>query len=366
MPPRLKGLFLAVVHAGHGAAADNTAKRKLLMSNVGALIGLVSLLGYDIVYFLSGSPAALLAVYTHAPCYLGFLLVPVINRQGHFFLASWLLSASAMLSCLLPMLVAFGTLFDHHYYFILFAITPIAVFQRGHEASVIALALFNALLFLWFKTHGWAPAPEILDLVSPETQARLNTMLAGMVLLTLAGFFWSFDYFTRLSEATLAALSMTDSLTQSANRRGLAQSFDIERRRATRTQSPCVLALMDIDLFKQINDRHGHDVGDRVIIHVAEQCRQHLRAGSLVARIGGDEFALLLPETSRTEALDVLARIRHGLETTPLMLHGSAIMPTVSIGLTQVQPDMSLDAALKAADGYMYAAKAAGRNRVAG
>jgi diguanylate cyclase (GGDEF)-like protein len=127
----------------------------------------------------------------------------------------------------------------------------------------------------------------------------------------------------------------------------------------------CVL-MLDVDHFKQVNDQHGHAGGDDVLRRLARMLVAQLRAVDLPARLGGEEFAVLMPSTPLPEAAHAAERLRSALQSTPVALRdGQQIHITVSIGLTQWSPDDSdIDATLKRADAALYRAKATGRNRV--
>lgn len=158
-------------------------------------------------------------------------------------------------------------------------------------------------------------------------------------------------------------LAMTDALTQLYNRR--AFEFDLRREisLAERFGAPLSLIAMDIDHFKLVNDRYGHPSGDRVLAMLASALRHTSRAGDLPARIGGDEFMLLLPRTSRPNAIRVAEKLRHRIEQSPLV---EDIEVRVSIGVATVPDDGTTGEALLAAvDQAMYRAKQAGGGRVA-
>lgn len=128
------------------------------------------------------------------------------------------------------------------------------------------------------------------------------------------------------------------------------------------------LLAIDLDHFKGINDRHGHDVGDLVLQAFADLARRMLRDGDVLCRMGGEEFAVLLPDTTREQALQVAERLRQAIETTPVYLDAAAddaLAYTASLGVTLVGGgEATLKPAIKRADQGLYAAKEAGRNRV--
>jgi diguanylate cyclase (GGDEF)-like protein len=160
-------------------------------------------------------------------------------------------------------------------------------------------------------------------------------------------------------------LATTDDLTGLTNRRRFLQLAEDEQRRHARDRIPLALLMLDIDLFKSINDRYGHDVGDAVLRHIAQVCRRDTREGTIVARIGGEEFVLLLPETSREKAMNAAERLRLRIETTPLTIGGTEITVTASIGVAVADAGAdSVSELMKRADLALYRAKRDGRNRV--
>ncbi|MCB1500731.1 MAG: GGDEF domain-containing protein [Bauldia sp.] len=127
---------------------------------------------------------------------------------------------------------------------------------------------------------------------------------------------------------------------------------------------PVAVAVVDLDHFKSINDRFGHAMGDAVLKRFGELARSMLRDGDLVGRLGGEEFALLLPETGLPQALEIVERLRAAFEAEGAVIDGVAVGATLSAGVATGSPDSTLDAMLGNADEALYAAKARGRNQV--
>ncbi len=163
----------------------------------------------------------------------------------------------------------------------------------------------------------------------------------------------------------LEELAHTDSLTGLANRREFLSAAEQAIGRARRGDRPLALIVCDIDKFKQVNDVHGHMVGDRVIRHVAEHLFNAVRHIDLVARLGGDEFVVLLPDIGLDEARVVAERIRDVLAASPLEIAaGVTVRASVSLGIAALEPeDERLEELFLRADRALYAAKAGGRNR---
>ncbi|HKA44261.1 MAG TPA: diguanylate cyclase [Burkholderiales bacterium] len=161
-------------------------------------------------------------------------------------------------------------------------------------------------------------------------------------------------------------LARMDPLTDCSNRRHFQACLEAEIARGIRYGREFSLLIGDIDHFKEINDRHGHAAGDEALRHLVRIIRQQLRNQDELGRMGGEEFAVLLPETGQASAAAAAERIRRAVETTPAQYENAQIPMTVSFGVACWKSSAeSADALLRRADTALYAAKSAGRNRVA-
>jgi diguanylate cyclase (GGDEF)-like protein len=166
---------------------------------------------------------------------------------------------------------------------------------------------------------------------------------------------------TRRLQCLLEARSNSDPLTGLLNRRGLAERYASAVQRMKRDGQPLALASIDLDFFKTINDSHGHAMGDRVLVDFAHRLSLALRETDAVARFGGEEFIVLLPQAGLDKALSVLTRIQEALASPA---HGLPLY-TVSAGIAcQRQALEGFEQLLERADAALYRAKAAGRNRI--
>ena len=204
---------------------------------------------------------------------------------------------------------------------------------------------------------------------------RLPVAIQATAQVTEDGFQYSratvFDLSERKAlEARLEKQALTDPLTGLGNRRYLEGQAAMEIARAERSGTPLSLIAVDLDHFKRINDTYGHDVGDVVLQAFATLARQVLRDGDVLCRMGGEEFAVLLPDTTREQALRIAERLRVAVATTPARVGRDAtedgtLAYTASLGVTLVSAgETTLKPAIKRADQGLYAAKETGRNRV--
>jgi diguanylate cyclase (GGDEF)-like protein len=173
-------------------------------------------------------------------------------------------------------------------------------------------------------------------------------------------------YQLEVSQEALAELATTDSLTKLKNRRLLYTQAEQNLNACRRYGKDMSLLLLDIDHFKKVNDTFGHHAGDEVLIRVASLLAQMVREVDTVARFGGEEFAVLLPETNRLGAAVLGERIRAAVEREMIVVAGQNIPVTVSIGITTLAAEdvESIDQLLGIADRRLYLAKSGGRNRI--
>ena len=221
--------------------------------------------------------------------------------------------------------------------------------------------------------------PEFTDKVLGDCQAGVDVSLylkSGVILEQTArpllendrviGCLWSFKDVTSklLAEERLRHLATTDDLTGLWNRRCFMSRAEAEIAQAVLFRRPLCLALMDVDHFKHINDTYGHAAGDAALKYLADELRSRLRASDTIGRIGGEEFAIILPGISLEAAHTLLEQIRVALGNGRIVHAGKDISLTVSIGVAAMPDSIdSVDELLSVADAACYKAKASGRNR---
>jgi two-component system, cell cycle response regulator len=163
-----------------------------------------------------------------------------------------------------------------------------------------------------------------------------------------------------LANQKLECLAAQDPLTDLLNRRALAIAFQRERVRARRKQSPITLVMCDIDHFKQVNDEHGHAIGDEVIKLVARALKDSSRGSDLVARMGGDEFLLVLSGSDVSGGVALVERVQQNLQGRKEL---GQVSISISFGIAGMDVEQSEQVAIEIADAALYGAKVEGRNR---
>jgi diguanylate cyclase (GGDEF)-like protein len=170
----------------------------------------------------------------------------------------------------------------------------------------------------------------------------------------------------RKKNAQLERLTQTDPLTNVANRRHFMHCIEVEFARLERYKRPMSFFMLDADHFKKINDEHGHQVGDQVLVNVASILTASVRITDVVSRYGGEEFAILLPETNRSRAFVVAERCRKQIEEMETVFGDKTVRVTASFGLVSL-PDKRISGVrdiISIADKNLYTSKREGRNRI--
>jgi len=257
----------------------------------------------------------------------------------------------------------------------------LAIIFLGLKIGIITAlsALGVQLVFgLVLSSDTWFKVDFNAYVASPITWIAHTTGFIAVVMVSILGVGWLYkthemaletlkqrESELKQSKKELEILASTDPLTQLPNRRHLLERAHNEMARYKRKQLAFSLMMIDLDFFKQVNDNFGHDAGDSVLVAFASISKTLVRDYELVARFGGEEFVVLLPETELEAAKFVAERIRQALENLEITHAEHRLKVTASIGLTTViNKDLSIEDTLKRADEAVYLAKENGRNRV--
>jgi len=250
----------------------------------------------------------------------------------------------------------------------------VSFFLFGRRLTLLGIVTFVAIFAVLIVSAHNGRAGNILDATRAPpvgdpawsgwfTRMAITTAVFATLMLALMAYIISL---LRDREERLDILAKTDGLTKVTNRREFMNVVGAEFARADRYDTPLSLVMVDLDHFKQVNDRFGHLAGDTVLAGVAGVMQDSVRDSDLVARYGGEEFVLLLPNTDAPGAALLAERCRELIATSKFDYPGGKLSVTASMGIASYPSDdmSSLDDLLNAADAAMYAAKRSGRDRV--
>ncbi|MRW85482.1 diguanylate cyclase [Pseudoduganella sp. FT26W] len=283
-------------------------------------------------------------------------LVPALGAAIGVYVAAWLLQLPA------GGRIAIGAAASAFFF-----LAGAAALGRGWRSG----SLLHRSLVLWMLVLTAAVlARGVLSLL-PDGGRWLNPVAVqavGVIALYLMMLGNAFGYLLLAREqerGELARLEVVDPLTDVPNRRGFYTALTPWIALARRPGMPTALIILNLDQFKRVNDSYGHTAGDVVLKAMVDVCKKQLRDSDQMGRLGGAEFAILLPRTSLEDASMVAERIRHAVAALPVKAEKAIINMTASLGVTTIRAEDSTVSLFKRADEALQAAKQAGRNRVA-
>ncbi|XZG69180.1 GGDEF domain-containing protein [Chitinibacteraceae bacterium HSL-7] len=281
-----------------------------------------------------------------------------LNRAGDHASASILLMSEVPVHTVLCVLLL-GWHAGFQYY--LLAAIPVILFN--HQLKTLPLVMISLLfggLYVvldLFYGHSGHPTPAVtVDML------YYGNLAVAVVALVVNSFYTRQASY--LNEKLLQKLAETDQLTGLTNRRGILPQIEALRELHLRRQTPFSLILCDIDHFKRVNDRYGHACGDQVLQEVAALLTEQSRPYDAICRWGGEEFLLVLPDTSADGARAAAEHLRAAMTGTVIAHDGEPLTITMTFGVAEHQSAHSTDQTVGRADDALYAGKTAGRNRV--
>lgn len=247
------------------------------------------------------------------------------------------------------------------YYYLLMFIPALYAGSRSFRTATFAA------LCLWLYYVGLNIATHLIEPLQPIGDGAL----LGVYLFNLSVVFSMFAYLSmyymltvKRAYRSLRKMATTDSLTQLYNRRHMVELVNRDIPGNGTDNATLAFLLMDVDHFKQINDRHGHDCGDQVLSEISQLLKATLRDQDYVGRWGGEEFLAVLPNADSRQALQIAERVRQAVAEHDWNRQGLDTPVTLSIGVSQHQPGEMLGDCVARADAALYASKHGGRNRV--
>jgi diguanylate cyclase (GGDEF)-like protein len=350
--------YVAIPTIETGRVRDDPSARTTfrLISRLASLLVAEVALAHAVLLYLVDEPAWIVSAFSTAICVAVYPLLSPTRRFATFLVGIVLLAA-------VPMIVGaylalqFGR--EAGFHLLLVAVVPlIAVAGRIGPAAKWVLIAVTCVLVVVLDVQGTpvAPGRDWLD--------GMRVFNLGVVVFALGWLALHYFHIAAGQQLALEQLASTDALTGLVNRRRFeevaAQAIDDGRRHGY----PVAFVLCDLDRFKQVNDRYGHDAGDAVLRHVARLLRVDLRGADGVGRWGGEEFALVLPHTDLDGAAALAERIRRRVAVTPAAIDGGPLACSVTLGVALVEPPESLAQVFLRADAALYRGKAEGRDRV--
>jgi diguanylate cyclase (GGDEF)-like protein len=236
--------------------------------------------------------------------------------------------------------------------------------QLPSRWSAVGLLILTGVSFLsWLPLIATEPIPEIGTVFF---SSWFPVVILATVLLRVALAFVVLSMAKERQEQEQRIDALTDSLTGLPNRRALFEAADAVGQRRILGGTPVSVLIFDLDHFKDTNDSYGHDLGDNVLKVFAKTVDMHLNVTSIVGRLGGEEFAAILPGANAATAVEAAETVRRAFARSAAFVNGLAVGATVSVGVaSEIDVDTELSSLFRRADAALYVAKRAGRNQVA-
>jgi diguanylate cyclase (GGDEF)-like protein len=315
---------------------------------------------------ISGNPTLVAASLALIPFGFAMLVTLRFNQLGRRLVARWLLLVTISLAVVTEVFIFHGTDVKTYYYFGCVAAAAPLILPWRHRIVTLLFCAANLVLYVWLDSVELHVSSELIALHDSWVIRALNAWARLGLIGSIVTLILYMEYLANRTERELDTLAVTDSLTGLHNRRGAEWLMKRELAAASRRGKTLWLALVDIDHFKQINDRFGHENGDCALRQVAQELRTQAREEDIVARWGGEEFLVVILSCCDAKGAGMAAeRLRGAIADREIDLEDApALAVTISIGVAGVPPGGDLASAIARADQAMYRAKSAGRNRV--
>lgn len=323
-------------------------------------IGYVGIIAHalfiPLFYLVHVYPLAILNIFSTLAWVTGF----IYNRTGKILFAFSLIAAEVVIHAFTAVFYL-GWESGFHYYLI-----PLVSFIFFNHLQKVQHIIIEAILLLigYLLIYNYTHQPDYHALISPGTAKLffyLNTTV-NFAAICIIGYY--FRLASVLSEKQMERLATTDVLTHLYNRRKMNELLEMEKTRFIREPKKFVIALADIDNFKIFNDQMGHDCGDYVLKQVSGLMKQSLRDQDMIARWGGEEFLVLLPDTDIDGGNLAIEKLRQHIAQHELTFNDTSFNVTLSFGLAVFDGTATIENCIKHADQALYTAKREGRNRV--
>lgn len=358
MTNAMKQAMHSILNNGIQDKMDMELSRKIRLLNVFCFIGIVFIIPISIQTFFLGH-YFILSMDLLA---LSFFITSFIylRRTSTFSFASHVL-VHALFFLLLYFVYSGGVEGTGPVWIFIFPIVALSLYElkRGITYTALFTLILLVCLFLPTRLLGAFEYPI-------EFKFRIFCSYSIVTILAMVYEYFRRETFLRMQELStqLDVISKHDSLTGLMNRRGIYDRLEHEQARISRKNDIFSIIIGDIDKFKTINDKYGHDVGDHVLKMIPRIFSAHIRAQDTVARWGGEEFLFLLPETDLKGAYILGEKIRKAVQERTIDYSGQQVGVTMSFGIVEISPGCSHEDGIIMADRYLFEAKNKGRNQI--
>ncbi len=356
--------FRNIIHSGLDKVQNPYERRLLLNVNIANLLIFTGYAYFGSLYALAGSEIMLNAIVVNLIALIGFMTIPILNQKGYFHLSPIVLMMTTLITMFVNIAIYVGTSFYLHYHLLMFAYLPIVLFGYKRFGWVIFFTLSHLAVFILVEQQLISPSLPVETIDQSIKRLFGITTIFTMFSGTLACLLIT-EWNSLRSEQNLETIATTDPLTQLLNRRGFINEAEQELARSQRHDNPVTLFLLDLDHFKNINDTYGHPFGDKVLFKIAKFLEDQLRINDICARIGGEEFVVLLPDTDTIQAKQLAQRINTKIRDLSFSEYGNSVVRvTISIGMASFVNNETFYELYHRADEALYIAKKKGRDRV--
>jgi len=352
--------FIAYLKIGARADKSKDANQQLLVSNLFSFIGYTITLMLAINAAIRGNSALSTSLFLASVIFFCCHHIHRFPKLGNTISISTTVIFVNLLLLMLYLVHSGGASNTGPLW--IYILPPVAFFFSGLRKGLKEIGAFVLMLnFMLFYPH------EILLDTIYTLEFKIRLVYSFLTVTLLFGFYeysrqQSYNHIQELSQ-NYEKQAMHDDLTNLPNRRGIRVYLNHEYSRLLRSKEPFSILVCDIDHFKQVNDDHYHDGGDFVLTSLSAFFIKQTRQQDIVARWGGEEFLVLLPNTNLENAAVVAEKIREQVENHTIHYKDKTIKITISIGVNEVTPNVNIDQAINIADHLLYLAKKEGRNK---
>lgn len=337
--------------------------RKRVVCNVGFLLFAGIVLVYNILFSITGNSALIRTAVVQIPMAL-FAVIWLWKGRIWWPLYSYhVLAFMLIIDTAIAIFAGQGTLLKTHFYYLFFTVGVSVIIPSNSPRLTWSLMVTTLIAFLCLEFYGVDAHPDIAAMSTSTIKWFQILVFLTMALCVGAAVYFA-DWSSFILEERLIKLASQDFLTGLPNRRAFHHMLDDKRILNKNANDSYCICILDIDHFKKVNDSYGHDTGDEVLKFVAQHLKKSVRIGDFVARLGGEEFVLVMPKTLLKDGVVVAERLREAIAKCAFVGYWGSINITISLGVVQYFQGSTDSQLIDLADQALYRAKQNGRNKL--